>query len=104
MANMVFANEVKTDRSTLKDEIKEWFDALTGAIFQLVACKSNPYNQPAAQPPAASLAPAMHPVLGQFMGGLLAATGVAIVALYVAQFIDWPSTGVDLLLKVVSWL
>jgi hypothetical protein len=103
MATMVPTNEVKTDRSDLKGAIEEWFLALIGAFAHAGACRPTSYNRQNLQP-GTSLMHAKDVVLQLFMGWLLVAGGMAVMMLYFAQSVDWPSTGVDFLLKVANWL
>jgi hypothetical protein len=88
----------------LKDAIKEWFEALTSAFAHTAAFMPASHSQQNRQSCSAPLAHAQSAMPGQFMGWFLAAGAVGVTAFYVAQSIDWSSTGVDLLLKVVSWL
>ncbi len=96
---MVSTNAARIDTSLFnKAAVREWFEALTGVFENAASQKPSPCRQ------AAACAPEVHPVLAQFLNWLLVATGFVIVTLFLTQFIDWPTTGVDFLLKVVSWL
>jgi|GEM_PF-4397528 len=101
---MIPMNEARTDTSDLKDAIKEWFEALTGAIAHAGACHSTPHNWQNAQP---STAPLIHPrdvELGLFILRLLLVGGMAFGALYLAQSVNWLNVGVNLLLKATGSL
>ncbi|HEX8813031.1 MAG TPA: hypothetical protein VF742_13660, partial [Terracidiphilus sp.] len=64
MANMVLINEMETNMNVLKDAIREWFHALTGAIAEAGACR-------------VSRVPTKNAVLEMYMSWMLVAGGVA---------------------------
>ena len=97
---MIPINEAKTEIGTLKDAVREWFEALTGVFGHSGAVASTAYT-----PPRAAFIPqGNNTLLGQFMGWLLVSGGTAVATLYLAQSVDWSAMGVNLLLKAVSWL
>ncbi len=101
---MVPTNQARTDMSNLQGAIKEWFHALTGAFAHAGACRPTSYSQQNPRPYAAFLTHAKDAVLGLFTGWLLVAGGMAGIVLHLTQSVDWPGTGVDFLLKLMSWL
>ena len=101
---MTSRNEVKTDMSDFKGPIKEWFEALTGAIAHFGACRPPAHGWQNAQP---SVAPSIDPrdvELGIFLLRLLGVGGMAFGALYMAQSVNWLNVGVNLLLKATGSL
>ena len=99
MANMDSTNATRIDTSIFnKAAVQEWFEALISVFANAGSQKPSPCKQPAA------CAQEIHPLLAQFLIWLLVVTGLVILTLFLMQFIDWPTTGVDFLLKVVSWL
>lgn len=88
---MVHIDEMETNMSVLKDAIREWFHALTSEIAEAGACR-------------VSRVPTKNAVLELYMGRLLVMGCVAVMALYVAEVVDWPAMAVNLLFTVVSWL
>lgn len=91
MANMIRINEMETNISVLKDAIGEWLHALTSEIAEAGARRVSPVSTKNA-------------VLELYMGRLLVMGSVAVMALYVAEAVNWPAVAVNLLFKVVSWL
>ena len=101
---MISKNEVKTDMNDLKAAIKEWFEALTGAIAHLGACRPAAHTSQNAQP---LVAPPLHPhdvELGIFLLRLLGIGGMAFGAFQLAQSVNWLNVGVNLLLKATGSL
>jgi hypothetical protein len=90
MASMVRIDEMETNMSVLKDAIREWFHALTSEIAAAGSCR-------------VSRVPTKNAVLEVYMSRMLVAGGVAAMTLYIVQSVNWPSTGMDFLLKVMSW-